>query len=57
MWTCEHCGTQNIAPDLTFCPGCFEERTSPADETGVDSAEKPEAAPAGDGWGKSDAKN
>ncbi len=26
MWDCPACGCQAIAPDLAFCPQCFENR-------------------------------
>jgi hypothetical protein len=29
MWTCGHCGTQNIAGSLGFCPSCRTDRSEP----------------------------
>jgi hypothetical protein len=29
MWECGHCGTYNIAADLTVCPNCGKEREMP----------------------------
>jgi hypothetical protein len=28
MWDCEHCGCQNIAGSVTFCPQCFIPRNA-----------------------------
>lgn len=52
MWTCPHCGCQNIASDLTFCPQCFTPRAPDPPAEPIEKARsrrKPSAAAAGTG--------